>query len=138
KTPLNKQNEFGITAGGPVIIPKLYNGKDKTFFYGWYSGFRLSREAGANSLDTLPTAAMKGGDLSNLLGAQIGADALGRPVCTGEIYDPATTRTVPAGAVDPNTSVINAGPSSTILRDAFATTAANGGRPSNIIPSAPI
>jgi len=135
KTPLNKQNEFGITAGGPVIIPKLYNGKDKTFFYGWYSGFRLSREAGANSLDTLPTAAMKGGDLSNLLGAQIGADALGRPVFTGEIYDPATTRTVPAGAVDPNTGVINAGASSAILRDAFGATAANGWRPSNIIPS---
>jgi hypothetical protein len=50
---------------------------------------------------TLPTAAMKGGNLSNLLGAQLGTDALGRPVYSTEIYDPATTRTVAAGAVDP-------------------------------------
>jgi len=101
KTPLNKQNEFGVTGGGPVVIPKLYNGKDKTFFYAWYSGFRLSQEAGANTLDTLPTPAMKGGDLSNLLGANIGTDALGRPVFSGAIYDPQCTRTVTAGAVDP-------------------------------------
>ncbi len=39
-----------------------------------------SKQPGANSKDTLPTAAMKGGDLSNILGGQIGTDALGRPV----------------------------------------------------------
>src|SRR3989441_3579930 len=99
KTPLNKQNEFGVTGGGPVIIPKLYNGKDRTFFYGWYAGFRLSKQAGANTLDTLPTAAMKSGDLSNLLGSKIGTDALGRPILSGAIYDPRCTRNVTAGAV---------------------------------------
>jgi Carboxypeptidase regulatory-like domain len=35
-----KQNNFGVTAGGPVRIPKLYNGKDKTFFFVSYEGFR--------------------------------------------------------------------------------------------------
>jgi len=44
---------------------------------------------------------MKGGDLSNLLGPLVGNDALGRPVYSTEIYDPATTRTVAAGAVTP-------------------------------------
>ncbi|PYT63226.1 MAG: hypothetical protein DMG42_36650, partial [Acidobacteria bacterium] len=94
---VNKQNEFGFTAGGPVVIPKIYNGKDKTFFFGWYQGFRLRKQPN-QSLDTLPTAAMRGGDLSNILGPQISTcgtgaqacfDALGRPVYAGEIYDPA-------------------------------------------------
>ena len=35
-----KQNNFGATVGGPVYIPKLYNGKNKTFFFGSYEGFR--------------------------------------------------------------------------------------------------
>ena len=96
----NLQNEFGATIGGPIR-------KDKTFFYGWYNGFRDIKEPGANSNDTLPTAAMKGGDLSNILGGQIGTDALGRPVYSTEIYDPATTRIVPAGGTDPATGLVN-------------------------------
>ena len=35
-----KQNDFGFTVGGPVWIPKIYNGKDKTFFFFSYEGFR--------------------------------------------------------------------------------------------------
>src|SRR6266567_3484535 len=35
-----KQNDFGFTAGGPVWLPKIYNGKDKTFFFFSYEGFR--------------------------------------------------------------------------------------------------
>jgi hypothetical protein len=132
---LNKQNEFGATVGGPVVIPKLYNGKDKTFFFGWYHGYRLSQQGGSAAKDTLPTAAMKNGDLSNVLGPQIATDALGRPVYGSEIYDPATTRTVGAGAVDPVTGLVNKSGSSAMLRDAFGATAANGWKPSNIIPT---
>jgi hypothetical protein len=64
--PVNKQNEFGATVGGPIDIPHIYNGKDKSFFFGWYHGYRWAGEGGANSKDTLPTAAMKQGNLSNL------------------------------------------------------------------------
>ena len=99
-TPRNLQNEFGATIGGPIH-------KDKTFFYGWYSGFRDIKAPGANANDTVPTNAMKNGDLSNILGPQIGTDALGRPVLSNAIYDPATTRLVPAGATDTATGLVN-------------------------------
>ncbi|HXJ94379.1 MAG TPA: TonB-dependent receptor [Terriglobia bacterium] len=138
-TPVLKQNEFGVTVGGPVIIPKIYNGKDKTFFFGWYDGFRLVQQA-TNSLDTVPTEAMRGGDFSNVLGAQVGSDALGRPVYSSEIYDPATQRTVGAGAVDPVTGLINKSGSSAIIRDAFGFNTITGlpTGAANIIPSARI
>jgi len=136
KTPVLKQNEFGATVGGPVYIPKIYNGKDKTFFFGWYDGFRLVQEA-SNSLDTVPTEAMRGGDFSNVLGAQVGTDALGRPVFSSEIYDPATQRTVAAGGVDPVTGLVNKSGASAMLRDAFGFNNVTGQPTSqaNIIPS---
>ncbi len=105
-TPINKQNEFGVLGGGPVVIPKIYNGKDKTFFFAWYHGYRRSQQA-SNTLDTLPTEAMKGGDFSNILGSQISSDALGRPVYAGAVYDPSSQRTVAGGAVDPATGLVN-------------------------------
>src|SRR5438034_10717738 len=88
KSDIFKQNEFGATAGGPIR-------KDKTFFFGWYQVFRL-RMGSINFTDTVPTAAMRGGDLSNILDTSkvLGTDVLGRPVYQGEIYDPATARTV--------------------------------------------
>src|SRR5262249_1965848 len=39
-TPALKQNQFGVGIGGPTIIPKVYDGKNKTFFYAYYDGFR--------------------------------------------------------------------------------------------------
>lgn len=98
KSAITKQNEFGATVGGPIF-------KDKTFFYGWYQGFRLRKGTGSNFTDTVPTAAMRGGNLSNILGAQIdtdpvtpglqgAVDALGRPVYQGQIFDPTTDRLV--------------------------------------------
>lgn len=71
KTPTNRQNEFGATAGGPIR-------KNKTFFFGWYNGFRLNK-GNSNTLETVPTDAMKQGDLSAYLGNQIGTDALALP-----------------------------------------------------------
>ncbi len=146
---VNKQNEFGFTAGGPVVIPKIYNGKDKTFFFGWYQGFRLRKQPN-QSLDTLPTAAMRGGDLSNILGPQISTcgtgaqacfDALGRPVYAGEIYDPATQRSVAAGATDPVTGLPNTSGSAALIRDAFGFNNVTGlpiAGMANIIPASRI
>ncbi|MFL6452347.1 MAG: carboxypeptidase regulatory-like domain-containing protein [Bryobacteraceae bacterium] len=61
-----KRNQFGGTIGGPVYIPKLYNGKDKTFFFFGYQGTRI-RNVGNPQSATLPTAAERTGDFSALL-----------------------------------------------------------------------
>ncbi len=65
KTPTDTQNDFGASVGGPVRVPWLYNGKDKTFFFFNYEGFR--QENGGTSLLSAPTQAMLGGDFSALL-----------------------------------------------------------------------
>ncbi len=77
-TPINRQNEFGASFGGPVLIPKLYNGRNKTFFYVVYGGYRY-RQGAPNTLVSLIPQDYRSGDFSR-------ADTL--------IYDPATTRTV--------------------------------------------
>jgi outer membrane receptor protein involved in Fe transport len=58
------QNQFGGTFGGPVVIPHLYNGKNKTFFFANYEGFRLRQ--GAGLILSVPTQAMRNGDFSAL------------------------------------------------------------------------
>jgi Carboxypeptidase regulatory-like domain len=67
KTPL-KQNQFGGTIGGPVILPH-YNGRNRTFFSSSYEGFR--NHTAANALALTPTPAQLGGDFSALMGTQI-------------------------------------------------------------------
>ncbi len=55
-------NDFGVSAGGPVILPHLYHGKDKTFFFGTYEGFRFPKSSTLQN--TVPTQAMRNGDFS--------------------------------------------------------------------------
>jgi hypothetical protein len=57
------QNQFGATVGGPIIIPHIFNGRNKTFFYASFTGFR-DHEAEA-ALGRVPTAAELNGDLSD-------------------------------------------------------------------------
>jgi len=52
--PPFKRNEYGITLGGPVFIPKVYHGKNKTFFFGEWAAFRQRR--GSPILAAVPTA----------------------------------------------------------------------------------
>jgi hypothetical protein len=59
KTPL-KQNQFGVVVGGPVFLPKIYDGRNKTFFFASYQGGR--RVTGSNGLAQVPTAAERMGD----------------------------------------------------------------------------
>lgn len=96
--PVDKQNEYGFSVGGPVIIPHVYNGKDKTFFYFNQGWFRYLNSA-PGAVYTMPIQAYRNGDFSSLLGPQIGTDALGRPVLSGQLYNPSTTRTLPNGAI---------------------------------------
>ena len=63
-TPITHQNEFGVNVGGPVRIPHLF-GKDKLYFFAFYSGFRLAGGV-TNSLTTIPTVAERTGDFSAL------------------------------------------------------------------------
>ena len=93
-----KENNFGGTIGGPIR-------KDKVFFFFSYEGDRFTNFS-FGSLTSIPTSAMRAGDFSSFLGAQVGTDALGRPVYTNEIYDPTTTRNVTAGQVDPVTGLM--------------------------------
>jgi hypothetical protein len=93
--PVDKQHDYGFTVGGPLYIPHVYNGRDKSFFFFSFEQNRL--QATTNATNTIPTVAMRNGDFSDptlYTGKQIGTDALGRPIMNGEIYDPSTTRTV--------------------------------------------
>ena len=64
KPSIYRNNDFGFAVGGPVFIPKVYHGKNKTFFFANYEGVRYSTAAVAN-LYASPTAAMRAGDFSN-------------------------------------------------------------------------
>ena len=68
-----KMNNFGIYMGGPVVIPKLYNGHDKTFFFGSFEALRLPKTQTA--IESVPTEAMRNGDLSTYLSAANGGAA---------------------------------------------------------------
>jgi hypothetical protein len=107
-----RQNQFGFTIGGPVVIPHVYNGRNKLFFFGdaeW-----LRRRQGSVFTNSVPTSSeVSSGftDLAdNLLGSTNAAclsngsctytDNLGRTLPYGIITDPATTREVIAGQTD--------------------------------------
>ena len=62
-------NRFGLSFGGPMVLPRLYNGRNKTFWMYGYEGFRHpSIDANSGYFSTVPTAAERKGDLSQLLG----------------------------------------------------------------------
>jgi Carboxypeptidase regulatory-like domain len=95
--PVSHRNQFGVAVGGPVYIPGLYKQRNKTFFFFNYEGHR-DHNAGQYS-GTVPAAAFRNGDFSALLGAQIGTDALGRPIFSGQLYDPFSTRPLGTGFI---------------------------------------
>jgi hypothetical protein len=78
----------GFSIGGPVIVPK-YNGKNRTFFFFNWEHYR-DREGLYNGITTVPNSAFRNGDLSAILGGNIGTDFAGRPILENQIYDPAT------------------------------------------------
>ncbi len=95
KKPSFRQNQFGASIGGPVIIPKLYNGQNKTFFFFAYQGFRYSAPASSNIL--VPTAGQLGGDFSALCTTGFSAGICNDRDNSGnvidQIYNPFTTTT---------------------------------------------
>ena len=81
-----RMNQFGVTVGGPIRIPWLYNGRNKSFFFFAFQGTRRLR--GASFTTTVPTAAQRTGDFR--VSPLVGTTA---PI----IYDPATTTAVKVG-----------------------------------------
>jgi hypothetical protein len=93
--PPDTKNDFGGSLGGPVRIPHLYDGKDKTFFFFGWEQLRYSTGSAVTSL--IPTPAELGSngqyfDLSSTLGGPIpgGTDACNAQLFYGEIFDPAS------------------------------------------------
>jgi outer membrane receptor protein involved in Fe transport len=122
-----RQNQFGFTLGGPVVIPHVYSGKDKTFFFADYQGTCI-RQA-SPFVSTVPTMSERASgytDLSDLISGQSGTrtDLLGRSFPLGTVFDPATTRTVTQGQIDPLTGLAAIG--SGFVREPF---------PGNILPA---
>ena len=77
--PINQQNNWGFTVGGPIAIPRLYQGKNRTFFH--FSSDWFRQNLAQTAIGTVPTAAMKQGDFSNFV------DTNGNLI---PIYDPVT------------------------------------------------
>ena len=109
RRPVDLHNDYGLTLGGPVWIPHVYNGKDKTFFF--FAFENVPSRTGHSVASTVPTDAQRGllngssgtiGDFSANLGSalldQNGNPLLnpctGNPILSGQIFDPTTTRTV--------------------------------------------
>ncbi|PYV09653.1 MAG: hypothetical protein DMG07_22700, partial [Acidobacteria bacterium] len=116
-------NNGGATFGGPIRIPHVYNGKDKTHFFVSYEIERFKDQSISGTRNNMPISAFRKGDFSRLLdpaftgnsasGTVVGQDVLGRNVIFGQIYDSSTSRLV----------------GSTWVRDPY---------PGNIIPSSKI
>ena len=129
---LDTQNDFGATLGGPVWIPKVYNGKNKTFFFFAYEGFRF-RNGGTNQ-DSFPNENFRAGDFS-----QICQTGFTNGICNdrdssnnvaNQIYDPTTHVAVPGDnlANDPNFVA------STVMTNVFGLLpATNGSLNNNVI-----
>ena len=103
RKPRDRQNDFGGSLGGPVRIPRLYDGHDKTFFFFAWEQYR-NRRGLTNGILDLPTAAERTGDFSALLGPGLTTGGSnpqpiinpcnGQQVRQGQIFDPSTTQVV--------------------------------------------
>ena len=115
--PRDHQNDFGGSLGGPIWIPKVYNGRDRSFFF--FSWEQYRNRPGTSVVSTLPTADERSGNFSALLGADTGQinPCDGSHVFLGEIFDPATSNPDPNGQ-----------PCHTAFKD-------SNGVPNNIIPT---
>lgn len=82
------RNEFGVSAGGPLTLPYLYDGKDKTFWFVAFERYSLAQKASVNA--SVPSAQMSQGNFSQLVNPSTGI--------LQQLYDPATTHSAGVGA----------------------------------------
>jgi hypothetical protein len=114
-----RRNDYGFTVGGPIDIPKVYNGKNRTFFFFNYEQFRQNSTT-SNSIQTMPTAAYESGNFATsgcfsyvaatsscafspaIVNTNTGAPAVdpaGQTLSFGEIFDPNTNHTVAGSTI---------------------------------------
>jgi Carboxypeptidase regulatory-like domain/TonB dependent receptor len=127
--PAFHRNQFGATVGGAIIKNKLY-------FFAYYEGLRQATPA--TFVATMPTSDERTGIFTALLGGQTGKDYLGRPIYSGEIYNPFSTRQVTCGGVDRVTGdsvTCPAGATTEFIRDPVSGNISNGSGVTNVIPS---
>ena len=100
RRPDDKQNDYGVSLGGPVSLPHLFDASNKLFFF--FAWEQLKRTIGGTQVSTVPTVAERGGDFTDLYNPAAppatGSTAINPcdslPVYPGEIFDPATQRVV--------------------------------------------
>jgi hypothetical protein len=109
-----QRNQFGFTFGGPVTLPRIYHGRDRTFFFVTYEGLRQS-QAGS-FLGTVPTALERQGNFSQT------RDANCNPIL---IYDPTTTMLDPAAPAGTTRYIRTPFPNNVIPATAFNTVGLN-------------
>ncbi len=116
-------NQFGGTIGGPII-------KNKVFFFGDYEGFRRV-QGNTSGAATVPTVTERNSGFTNLAeiltanaSSAARTDALGRSIPVGTVLDPATTRAVTAGQIDPTTGL--PATSTGYVRDPFGLSTCSG------------
>ena len=103
------RNEFGASAGGPIVLPHVYHGKDKSFWFFAYERFSLAQIT--NTPVSVPTLAMKNGDFSGLVNSS---------GVLQQLYDPATTYNSGAATCPGTpTSVANPNGANAYCRTAF-------------------
>ncbi|HET7106450.1 MAG TPA: carboxypeptidase regulatory-like domain-containing protein [Candidatus Acidoferrum sp.] len=126
KRSVDTQNDFGATFGGPIWIPKVYNGKNKTFFFFAYEGFRLKN--GGSSLQDFPNEDFRGGNFAALC-----TEGFTGGVCNNlshQLYDPTTHAAIPGDVLtnDPNFT-----PSKVMTNVFGLLPPTNGGLTSNVL-----
>jgi len=105
KAPLN-YNQWGFTLGGPITIPKLYNGRNRTFFFGAYE--KLNQKAQSAGTSTVMTSAMESGDFS-ALGSYNAATGVCTGICLKDPYNGNafyTNNQIPASELSTGTALI--------------------------------
>jgi len=125
--PQYQQNQFGATFGGPIVIPGVYNGRNRSFFFADYEGFRV-RQAQTQT-GFVPPAAWRKGDFSSLIDytTVTGTDCNGVNTYAGEIFDAKLAQVFR----DPNDPSFHPPCGVPFQYD-------NTGQPLNIIPTTPV
>ena len=91
----DRRDNYALSLGGPIYLPKVFSGKDRWFWYSAYEKYNESFAGGGSPNRTVPLPEWWDGDMSRYLTTQvIGKDASGRDVLRGAIYDPNTTKMV--------------------------------------------
>jgi hypothetical protein len=100
----DRYKDWGFSAGGPVYIPKIYDGRNKTVVFGAYEHYDQNDLRFTTTGTTVPTAGMLAGDFSALLDQSVdfGTDSAGNTIYRGAIFDPRTGNVFPGNIIPPD------------------------------------